>query len=239
MGSVPSSASTASEKAADNSSSGYFSDPAAQNRTQENTLLSSRIRELEKQLSEQKKNQKTVLADRLAFFKKYHGQFYMPTLEGNLKITPEMAELLGLSKEEQQAVEQHLAQIKSEMDKLEDDNTVLAKQTANSATFETSADPQGKTIKARLDSLLSSDIGDERAELLTSYIYNGSSNTFSGFAEQKREIEISWTVQNGNPLYTFKESYLGPDGNVTTSRGNSGDSLPPQYQKLLQEESGH
>jgi regulatory protein YycI of two-component signal transduction system YycFG len=174
------------------------------------------------------------LADRLAFFKKYHGQFYMSTLDGNLKVTPEMAELLGLSKDEQQAVEQHLAEIKSEMDKLEDDNTVLAKQTANSASFETAADPQGKTIKAQLDSLLSSDISDERAEVLTSYIYDGSSNTFSGFAERKREIEISWTVQNSKPLYTYKESYLGPDGNVNNSSGSSGDSLPSQYQKLLQ-----
>jgi hypothetical protein len=151
--------------------------------------------------------------------------------DGSLKVTPEMAAILGLSKEEQQAIEQHLAEIKTEMDKLEDADTVLAKQTANGVTYDIPADPQGKAIKDKLNDLLSADIGNDRAEFFmdsVGYAYNG---TFSDFGEQKREVEITWTTQNGNPIYTTKVSALGPDGNSTWS--TSGNAVQPEFEKYL------
>ena len=233
LGGGTSSTSDISEKATGASSSGSSFSAEGEERIESNSLLSNRIRELEKDLAEQKKAQQTVLADRLAFFKKYRSNFILVGpfgFGGNPKLSAALVELLGLSKEEQQAVEQHLAEAKSEMDALEKSKAVLVKQSANSATFEIPAAPEGADIKAQMDGLLSADIGDDRADLLKSYFQNSD---FGDFAEQKRQIEISWTEQNGSPLYTTKDSYFGPDGNVNTSSGSTGNSLPPEYQKYL------
>lgn len=233
MGSAPV-ASDASKKSAGSSSSGFFSDPEAQDQVQTNTLLSDRIRELEKELAEQKKDQSAIMTDRLALFKKYHKQIRMSAFNDNLKVMPEMAEALGLTKEEQQAIEQHLEEAKSEMEKLEDADTTLVKQTANSVTYDIPADPQGKTIKDKLDSLVSADIGDDRAEVfMNAGDYDSYGSPFSGFAESKKEIEITWANQKGSPVpvYTTKVNSVGPNGDSTWSTTDS--NLQPQYQKYL------
>ena len=231
------SASGPSVKSADSSSSETSSSPEASGQVQANTLLSDRIRELEKQLAEQKKVKDSAVADRIAFFNKNHDSIRLSAFDNNLKMTPEMAELLGLSKDEQQEIEQHLAEAKSEMDKLEDADTVLVKHAADSATLEVSANPQGKAIKDKLTGSLSADIGDDRATFLMGYTGNSSSDgTFSGFAEQKKEIEITWAQQNGSLLYTIKNDYFGPNGG-TGSMTSGFTSLPPQYQKFLQGDS--
>jgi hypothetical protein len=229
-----SSDSTASTRTSGSSSSGFFSSSEAQNQVQANTLLSDRIRELEKELAEQKKGQDFALADRLAFFKKYRAQFILMGpfgFGGDLKLSPALAELLGLSKEEQEVVEQHLAETKSEMNALEKSKAVVVKQSENSVTFEIPAAPEGADIKAKLDGLLSGDIGDDRADLLESYFQY---NTFGGFTEQKRRIEISWTEQNGNPEYTYQDNFLGPNGKPMNGSGGGGTLLSPEYQMLLQ-----
>ena len=102
MGSAPP-ASDVSKKSSDESSSGTFSE-TGQERIEANTLLSDRIRELDKELAEQKKDQKTILADRMAFFKKYNKSIRVSAFDGGINVTPEMVEILGLSKEEQQAI---------------------------------------------------------------------------------------------------------------------------------------
>jgi hypothetical protein len=190
---------------------------------------------LEKALAEQKTDQKAILADRLAFFKKYHEQIRLSAFDDDLKVTPEMSEILGLSKKEQQAIEQHLAETKSEMDKMEDANTVLAKQTATGVTYDISADPQGKAIKDKLNSSISADIGDDRAGLFMSHLDYSENTQFSDFAEQKREIDITWTTQNGNPVYTTKVRSVGPDGDSTWS--TAGNMVQPQFQKYLPTDS--
>lgn len=60
------------EKGTTLASSGFSPELEAQDRIQGNVLLSSRIRELEKELADQKKDQNTVEADRVIFFKKHH-----------------------------------------------------------------------------------------------------------------------------------------------------------------------
>jgi hypothetical protein len=168
----------------------------------------------------------------VAFFKRYQDRIGLQAFDGNLKITPEMVELLGLTKEEQQAVEQHLRQIANELEKINDANTVLAKQTANSVTYDVAASPDGMALKDKLSSLLSGDVTPFRAELLMEPRQFDSFGPFSGFAEGKKEIEITWTQQNGVPLYMVKQS--SANGTLTSSS----TSLPPQYQKLLQGETG-
>jgi hypothetical protein len=233
--SSPPAASDASEKSAGSSSSGFFSSQEAQDQVQANTLLSSRIRDLEKELADQKKDQDDVLvlAGRIAFFKKYHDKVRMSAFDNNLKVTPEMAEILGLTKEEQQAIEQHLANIKNEMKKLDDANTTLVKQTVNGVTYEVPVDPQGKALKDELNSLLTSDVGEDRAEFFMNYSDFSGYSDFGDFAQSKKDIEITWTQQNGSLLYTITNDYFGPNG-ATGSMRSSSTYLPPQYQKLLQ-----
>jgi hypothetical protein len=224
------------DKPTASSSSGFFSSPEAQNQVEANTLLSNRILELEKELAEQKNEQHAALADRMAFFKKYQREIWLNAFDNNLKVTPEMAELLGLSKEEQQEIEQQLAETKSEMDKIEDADTVLAKQTANGVTYDIPADPQGKALKDKLTGLLTTDIGDDRAGLFLSHFDNSGDHPFSFFGEQNNEIEITWTTQNGNKVYTTRETTRGPNSNSSWSM--SGDSVQPQYQKYLPTNTG-
>jgi len=225
------SASDASIKNASSSSSETSSSPEASGEVQANTLLSDRIRELEKELAEQKNDPRAVLADRLTFFKKYQREIGLSAFDNQLKVTPEMAELLGLSKEEQQEIEQHLSETKGEMDKIEDADTVLAKQTATGVTYDIPADPQGKTLKDKLTTLISAEIGGDRAGLFMSHLGYSGDSQFSSFGEQKREIEIAWTQQNGNLVYTTKVNSTGPNGN--SSWGMSGTNVQPEYQKYL------
>jgi len=219
----------ASEKSTGRSSSGFFSSLEAQDRVEANTLLSFRIRELEKELSEQKKDQGAILADRMAFIEKYHQQIGIQPFDQNMKVTPQMAELLGLSKEEKQAVEQHLAEIKSELKKMEDADTALTKQTDNSVSYDIAADKQGDTLKDKLRGFLAGDMGDDK----TKVFMDGSSwsfqSEFSSFLEDKRQIEISWTQKSGSPVYTVKQISLGPNGFNTSMTG----SLQPEFQKYL------
>jgi hypothetical protein len=216
-------------------STGFFSSAEAQERVEGNTVLSDRIRELEKELDEQKENQHAAVAGRLAFFKKYHDQIHVSAFGGDpIKIAPEMAELLGLSKEEQKAVEQHLTEAAKAMAQIEDANTVLVKQTANSVSFETPADPQGKTIEEKLKSALASDIGQDRADFLMTSAWSNYSDAFSGFAEGKIGMDISWTMQNGVPFYTWKQTGYRPDGTAAGWGSSSGSSLPAKYQNLIQ-----
>lgn len=236
IGSAPAT-SDVSEKKADSSSSGSSSGLEAEDRIQANTLLSNRIRELEKELSEQKQDRQTILADRLAFFKKYHEQIRVQPFDQSLKVTPEMAELLGLSKEQQQTVEQHLAQVKSEMDKLEDGNTNVTKQTENSIAFAIPADPKGKALKDELTGLLTADIGGQQANLFMNSDESSFAQQFAGFAETKKEIELTWTKQNNGMLYTVRNNTFGPDGNPRGSSTLSSNGLPTEYQKYLPTDS--
>jgi hypothetical protein len=228
------SASVDSEETESSSSHSVSPSLEAQERIEGNTLLSNRIRELEKELAGQKENQKTILADRMAFFKKYQQSIRVGAFDGDLNVTPEMAEILGLSKEEQQTLRQHLEETKSEIDKFEDANTTLVKQTANGVAYEIPINPDGKALSDKLNSLVISDIGAARAEMFMSDGDFSSYNSFADFGQQKKEIEISWAQQDGKTRYTVKNSFFGPDGNSKGWSSSTGDAMPQQYQKLLQ-----
>ena len=210
------------------STSGFFSDAAAQDREEKNTLLSTRIRELEKELTDANQNRRSALADRVAFFKKFRQQISIQPFGDGLKVTPEMEALLDLSPEEKQAVEQHLAETKAELDKLQDADTVLSKQTDTSVTYDIPANKQGAELKDRLHALLSSDIGQDRADIFMddSYAYNSQ---LAGFLVDKRQIEISWTGENNQRMYTVREN-TGTGSSTMTS-----NVVQPEYQKYLPE----
>jgi hypothetical protein len=233
------SASDPSIKSANGSSYDSSSSLDAQTQVQANTLLSDRIRELEKELAEQKKNQDEALvsAGRIAFFKKYHDKIRISAFDGGFLVTPEMADILGLSKQEQELISKHLADIQVEMIKLNDANTTLVKQTANGATYEVPVDPQGKALKDQLSGLLSSDIGPDRADFFMNFGDFSQYSSFDNFAQSKKDIEITWAQQNGSLLYTIKNDYFGPNGVPSGSMSTTTTSLPPTYQKLLQGDS--
>jgi hypothetical protein len=203
------------------------------------SILNSRIHDLEMELAEQKSDQDAlILQDRLAFFEKHREGINMEAFGPDLKVTPAMAEVLGLTKEEQKAVEQHLAEIKSEVDKFEDANMTVLNQSADSVTFEIPINAGGETLKAKLNGLISSDIGADRAELFMSSMGNSRYGPLADFDESKTQIEIAWKEQNGVPLYTTKESYFGPGGNSQGAMSMTGNTLQPKYAKLLQPEPG-
>ena len=220
------------EQAAGSTSSGPFSDAEVQDREQSNVLLSNRIRELEKALADQKKAQDSISTGRIAFFKKYHDQLRITPLDGDTKVSSEMAEILGLSKEEQEAVNHHLKETSDEINKIENDSEFVAKQNANGFTIETPENPNGKAIKDALTDSLSADIGGDRAAFLMSYMEDSSGGPFSGFGEQKKDLEINWAEQNGKESYTIKNDFFGPGG--TYSSWTTTPTLPSQYKKYLQ-----
>jgi hypothetical protein len=220
-----------SEKTKSVSSSDFSPTPEGQERIEANTLLSNRIRELEKELADQKKGDLTSVADRIALLKKYNLGSRLQAVMGPT-VTPEMAVILGLSKEEKQAVEEHLGEIAEEMEKLKDADTVLSKQTANSVAYDIPVDPQGDVLKEKLRGLLSSDIGADRADFLMSGGGYDSYGPFAGFAEQKGGIEITWIQQNGAPFYTVKET----NGNGAMSFSQA--TLGEPYSKYLPMNSG-
>jgi len=185
-------------KVKENSSSGFFSSPEAQDQVQANTLLSSRIIALEKELADQKQNQQTALADRMALFKKYHDELRITALNGDTKLSAEMAEVLGLSKEEQEAVEQHLKETSDAINKIDNANQFVAKQDANGFTIETPADPQGKALRDALTASLSADIGADRANFLMSYMEDSSSGAFGGFAQAKKTLRSLGRTRTGS-----------------------------------------
>jgi len=225
------------EKSTTGSSSGFFSSPEAKNQVEANTRLSNRIIELEKELAEQSQDRQTILADRMAFFKKYRKQIRVQPFDESLNVTPEMVELLGLSKEQQQTIEQHLAQVKVEMDKLEDGDTTVTKQTANSIALTISADPNGKPIKDELTGLLTADMGEAQADLFMNSDESSFARQFSGFADSKKEIELTWTQQNGLPFYTVKTSNFTPEGKPGGGTTLMSNGLPPEYQKYMPTDS--
>jgi len=204
---------------------------AMQEQVHGNTLLSSRIRELEQELADQKQDQHAILADRLAFFKKYHESIRLQAFdEGDLKITSQMADILGISTEERQAVEGHLKEIQKQMEQLDDANTVIAKQTADGITYDIPPDAKGAALKDKLKEMLTSDLGEERADLFEGYgSFDSYNSPFSDFAEHKQEIEIKWMNQNGKPMYTYKQS----SNNGSMWSDTPSPNVPTPLQKYL------
>jgi hypothetical protein len=234
------SSSSASENATPINPSTDFPGLGGQTENQVDIQLNSRIHDLEMELAEQKSDPDALIfQDRLAFLKKHgNGFINLHPFDRNLKVTSEMADVLELTKAEQQAVEQHLAGIKNEVDKFEAANTTLVKQSSNSVTLEIAANPGGEALKSKLSNLISTDIGADRAELFMNAEAHWGYDTLSGFDQEKKQVEIKWEDQNGSLLYKTKEDYFGSDGNPTHGSESSGNAFPPDYAKLLQPEPG-
>jgi len=122
------------------------------------------------------------------------------------------------------------------LDKIEDADTVLSKQTDISVTYDISADKQGDALKDKLRGLLTNDIGEDRTDIfmsMGSYDYN---TQLAGFLENKRQIAISWTEQNNQRTYTVQQNLYNADG---SGAGNSsmtgGGMVQPEFQKYLPE----
>jgi hypothetical protein len=220
-------------------SSGYFTDAAAQNEVQGNTLLASRIRELEKELAEQKENQTSLIAARFEFFKKHHEQVRegLPAFDSDLKVTSEMAEILNLSPEELKAVNRQMADVKQEMEEFEKENTHVVKQTANGFTIEVPVNPQAKALKDSLSADLSSDVGEDRSSLLLEYADFSPFGSLAQLASGKKDTDIQWTNQNGMTQYTIKNVVFGPEG-ASGWTSSTSDTLPPEYQKYFSADTG-
>ncbi len=218
------------------STSGFFADSAAQDREQNNALLSARIRELEKELTDPQQNERMALADRLAFFKKYQKQINIEAFSQQLEITPEMVALLDLTPEEKNAVEQHLVDARAELEKIQDANTVLSKQTATSVCYDIAADKQGDTIKSQLQTDLTNIMGKDRTDVFMgtdSYNYN---TQLDGFTETKKQIELSWTGEGTKRVYTVRQNQFDANGNPRGSSSMSGGVMvQPEFQKYLPE----
>jgi len=211
-------AGTAPTSARDSTSS-FFSDAAAQDREQNNTLLSSRIRELEKELSEQKQDPAAIMRDEFALFKKYRNRgIYLqgfsafPSPQQDVKISDALSDLLKLSDSERQSTEQLLTQAKNEMVSLRDAGAFVAKRTPDSVIYEIPVDPQGQAIKDQMSQSLVQNLGPDRAAfLMDSSDFTAPMSVFGGFSEQKTDIQINWTTDSasGKQLYTWRVSNNG------------------------------
>jgi len=192
---------------------------------------------LEKERTEQQQDQRSLVEDRMALFKKYRDELNLRSIDGATKgITPEIAEILGLTKEEQAAVNKHLADTMEKMRQLQTAHIAFSKQTSDSVIYDTPIDPQGKVLQAELVTALAGDIGQDKADFLMASNRSNYNDPFAGFAQQEIQTTISWTQQNGVTEYTWKETALNPNGSEAGSSWSSGTTLPPVYQKLLQGE---
>lgn len=236
LASDPSHSSVIAKNAGVGSTSNFFSDSAAQDREQNNALLSARIRELEKELTDPQQNRRAALADRLAFFKKYQKQISINPFSAQLEVSPEMVALLDLSPEETKTIEEHLVAARTELEKIQDANTVLSKQTANSVSYDIAADKQGDAIKSQLQTDLTNIMGKDRTDVFmgtNSYDYN---TQLDGFTETKKQIELSWTGEGTKRVYTVRQNQFDANGNPRGSSSMSGSGMvQPEFQKYLPE----
>jgi len=211
-----------------------------QDSSETKSSLEFRIQELEEKLAEQQKDQDAlIMNNRIALFKKYPDKIICRALDNdkNLKVTPEMMDLLELSPRQQQAIEQHFKEIQDEMQKVEAPKVVLVKQSPDSVTYEIPAYPEGKEIKAKLKSLLFADIGEDKAEVLWNKSGWTLQTQLSNFGEGKTRITITRKNGDKNISYSLDENCFSPSGSVGNGDheeyGNT-LALSPRYQRLLQ-----
>jgi len=209
-----------------------------QDSSETKSSLELRVHELEAKLAEQQKDPNTIIMkDRLDFFKKYDDEIGCGAFDKNLKVTPEMMDLLELSPRQQQAIEQHFKEIQDEMQKVEAPKVVLVKQSPDSVTYEIPAYPEGKEIKAKLKSLLFADIGEDKAEVLWNKSGWTLQTQLSNFGEGKTRITITRKNGDKNISYSLDENCFSPSGSVGNGDheeyGNT-LALSPRYQRLLQ-----
>ncbi len=100
---------TGLKRGEDSSSSEYFASTAAADRVEANSLLSARIRELEKERDEHRSADAAAALDRIAFFRKFHDSIFIRNFDyspkdNSVKLTSEMEGILGLTKAEKEAV---------------------------------------------------------------------------------------------------------------------------------------
>ena len=195
-------------------------------------LLSDRIRELEKELAERKESDGAKA--RFDFFKQHHGQIHMEAFDRNsLKVTPEMAVILGLTDEEQKVVTARLQEVQNEMNQLVEADKSPVNQNGNSLSYEISADPRGKELKDNLASDLAGDIGADRADVLVNYGDFSVYSSFNDFSQSKKDIGLTWEQKNGHTQYTETTTFYRSDGTPQGSTSTSPDFVPPDFQKYL------
>ena len=119
------------------------------------------------------------------------------------------------------------------MKNLHDANLTFESQTANSVTYKSPSNPQGKVLKDKLASLIAGDIGQERADIFQQFSDFSGYGPFEGFAENDKDLKISWEQQNGHTNYTIQNSYHEHGGGISSISSTTGSMLPPEYERLL------
>ena len=211
-------------------SSGPFTDQAAQDRVEANTVLSDRVRELEKELAKQQEDRAAaIMADRLKLYKDGGPMFlFLRPFNDELKVSPSIVRFLNLTEAEQQALEEHLQQARDETRKLEQSKIQMTKQTGDSVSYEIPAYTDGAAIKEELKNRVIDDIGADRAEVFLASATSEFSNAFSNFGAEKLDITITRGPVGPGPAYQYSEN-LTAAGNGSSS-GGSFTQLPKRFE---------
>jgi len=193
--------------------------------------LKSHTADVERQLADMKaKQDSTILSDRLAFYKKYN---LAPTsFSDDLKVTNEMAEFLKMSESERKLVDEHLAQIHTQIQSLEKQHLKLVTQTDNSVTYEIEPFPEGAALKDQLKQLVTGDLGADRGDLFINAAGGWEMNRgFAAFGVGKTGLQLTRTDQSGPPSYRITETFA--NGSSMTQNSDS-ILLPSEFRGLVQ-----
>jgi hypothetical protein len=195
------------------------------------TLAKIHAQDAEQQVEAEKRNRDAmILADRLAFYKKYPDRMAPQAFGEDLKVTDIMADFLKMTDAERKSVSAHLAQIGSATKQYEQANLKLVKQDGDSVTYEIAPYPQGKELRDQLTNMIEGDIGADRADLFLGSSKWEFNESFSGFGEKKTQISIKRTDSSGAPSYMLSETF-GDGSGMSRSIGNT---LPSRFAGLLQ-----
>jgi hypothetical protein len=198
---------------------------------EENLRLKRKLQTaIQSQDEEAKHLQVTILEDRLRLFETYPRDIDIRTFSPELKVTPELADILGMTTTDISKVEKALSDAREQLESIESRYFTITEQTPQKTSFEIKPFTEGKLVKDDLVDSITKTLGERRAKVFLESSRRNLSSQFSDFGkDQLTKVEIIWGADPSKDRII--QTSINAGG--TYSSTSPLDTLPARYRRLI------
>jgi hypothetical protein len=202
---------------------------------EENSKLKRELHQAATQAQDEAKSLRaTILEDHLRLFESYPGDINIRTFSPELKVTPEIADILGMTTADISKVEKALSQAREKLESIESRYFTITEQTPQKTSFEIRPFTEGQSVKDDLVGSITNTLGERRAKIFLENSRQNLSAQFSDFGNDRlTKVEIFWGSDPSKDQ--IKQTFTNAGG--TYSSTGPLDSLPARYLKLIKIEN--
>jgi len=178
--------------------------------------------------------QAAILEDHLRLFETYPRYINIRTFSPELKVSPEVADILGMTTSNISKVEKALADARLKLESIESQYFTITEQNSRKTSFEIKPFKEGQLVKSDLLDSITKTLGERRANIFLESSREILSAQFSDFGNDRlTRVEIIWGKDPSTDQ--IKQTFTNAEG--TYSSTGPLDSLPARYRRLIKVEN--